>query len=293
VTRTIPAGIAADFAAGHTTLARCLRLDLRDGTSIGITDHDQDLSVNLGDGALTYSSGTGALPSDVSLSIGFDADNYEVRGPINGVVTLPALLGGRYRRARARLFDVDWTNTAEFYRLMAGKVAEPRVEAGEFVMSVRGAQDAYNQMIGRVLSPVCSHDYGDAKCQAVVPEFPATVAAVASDMTFTLTFTGATPTAGQASFGLVEFLTGALAGCPPVEVFALAAGVVSLYAPLAEPPQIGDTLVLSGGCSKLRMSDDPAIVTCLTNNNVRRFGGFDQAPGSAEYLKYAVPGTSA
>lgn len=293
MTRTIPAGIATGLSAGKTKLSRCLCLDLRDGTTLGITDHDTDLSVDLGDGAVTYQSGTGALPSDVALSIGFDVDNYEVRGPVGLVFTQAALLGGRFDRARARLFDVDWDSPAGFYRLMNGKVAEVRIEGGQFVMSARSQIDAYNQTIGRVLSPYCSHDYGDTKCQATVPTFPATVATVTDEMTFTVTFTGSTPTAQQASLGLVEFLTGDLAGTLPVEVFSLSAGTLNLYAPLAEAPGVGDTLTLSGGCSKLRSSDDVNVITCLSNANVENFGGFPDAPGSSQYMKYAVPGNSA
>lgn len=293
MTRTVPASIATKLTNKHPTLARCLRLDLRDGTSIGITDHDRDLSVNLGDGAITYSSDTGALPSDVSLSMGFEVDNFEVTGPVGDDFTLAALLGGRFDRARARLFDVDWQAPGNYVPLLKGRVAEARVEAGAFVMSVRSDVEAYNQAVGRVMSPYCTHDYGDARCQAVVPTFPATVATVTDELTFSVTFTGSTPTAGQASFGTVEFLTGALAGTLPIEVFSLAAGTITLFAPAAEPPQVGDTLTLSGGCSKLRSSDDVNVVTCLTNANVENFGGFPDAPGSADVLKYAVPGSSA
>lgn len=293
MTRTIGSPLATKFAARSTTLAKCVRLDLRDGSSLRVTDHNRDLSVNLGDGAASYLAGTGMKLGDIVLSIGFSADSTELRGPLGAVVTKAAILGGRYDRARFRVFEADWTAPTQIVRWMAGKVAEPRVEAGEYVLELRGPQDAFNQVIGRVLSPLCSHDFGDAKCQATVPEFPATVSAVEDDMTFTVGFTGTTPTAGQASFGLVEFLTGDLAGTPPVEVFSLSAGVVSVYAPLAAAPVIGDTLMLKGGCSKLRKSDDPDVVTCMSVGNILRNGGFPDAPGSEAYLKYAVPGSSA
>jgi hypothetical protein len=47
-----------------------LRLDLQDGTSLGITDHDQPCRMNLGDGAISYSASTGILASDVVLTCG-------------------------------------------------------------------------------------------------------------------------------------------------------------------------------------------------------------------------------
>jgi uncharacterized phage protein (TIGR02218 family) len=293
VTRTVPAAIAAKLANKHPTLSRCLRLDLRDGTSIGITDHDRSLLVNLGDGDVTYSASTGALPSDVSLTMGFEVDNFEVTGPVGETFSLAAILGGRFDRARARLFDADWQAPGNYVPLLKGRVAEARVEGGGFIMAVRSDVEAYNQVIGRVLSPFCTHDYGDARCQAVVPTFPATVATVTDELAFTVTFTGSTPSAGQLVMGTCEFLTGDLAGTLPIEVFAHSGASITLFAPAAAVPEVGDTLMLSGGCSKLRRSEDVTVVTCLSNSNVENFGGFPDAPGSSQYLKYAVPGSSA
>lgn len=290
MSRTIPGSISTDIAAGRSTLSRCVRLDLRDGTSLGITDHDSDMSVNLGDGSLVYASGTGAIPSAISLSIGLEADNLEIRGPLTDLVSAAAILGGRFDRARARVFDADWTESpAGFIRLLYGKVSGARIEAGAFIIEIRSVADAFNQTIGRVLSPYCSHDLGDAKCQVDLGPFtfPATVASVTDDLGFTVTYSAGTPGAGALAFGVCEFLTGDLAGTVPVEVFSESAGAVSLYAPAAEAPQIGDTLNLIAGCDKLRS-------TCRdTFANAINFGGFPDAPGSSQYLKFPVPGSSA
>ncbi len=288
MTRTVPGVIASKLANGHSTLSRCLRLDLRDGTSIGITDHDRDLLVNLGDGDLNYSARTGALPSAVSLSIGFEVDNFEVTGPVNETFSLPAMLGGRFARARARLFDVDWQAPGNYVPLMKGRVAEARVEGGAFVMGVRSDVEAYNQVIGRALSPYCSNDLGDALCQVDMSTrtFVGTVTAVTNELAFTVTFDSPVPV-DQADLimGKATFLTGALAGTLPIEVFAISAGAVTLWAPLAATPQIGDTLEIEEGCDKLR-------ATCRDRfANAVNFGGFPDAPGSSQYLKYSVPGS--
>lgn len=289
MSRTLGAGLATHLASGTTKLSRCLRLDLLDGTSLGITDHDQDISINLGDGLLTYEAETGVVPSAVSLSIGLDADNLEARGPVSDLIAATAILGGRFDQAAARLFDVKWDSPAVFMRLLKGKVTQARIEAGEFVLEIRGLQDAYNQSIGRVLSPVCSYDLGDARCQVDLTDFtfPATVSSVTDDMHFSVTYTGATPTANQLNFGTAEFLTGDLAGTRKVEVFSHSGAAIVLFAPLAELPTIGDTLELIAGCDKLRS-------TCRdTYENAINFGGFPDGPGSSQYLKYPIPGTTA
>lgn len=292
MSRTIAAGLATQLAALKASLCRCLRLDLLDGTSIGITDLDVDISVNLGDGAFTYDTGTGAIPSAISLSVGLESDNLEVRGPVTSLITKAAVLGGRFDQAVARVFDVDFNSPASFMRLLKGQVSESRIEGGEFVLEIRGLQDAFNQVIGQVFSPLCSHDYGDARCQAVVPTWDATIDTVNSDVVFAVIWTAGEPTAAQARAGKVAFTSGALLGTRPMEVLIYdeALNGFVLFSSLAEIPQPGDTLTVYGGCSKLRASSDPLEVTCRTNNNVVNFGGFPDAPGSPTYLKYAIPG---
>lgn len=292
MTRTT--GTAATMLAGYAhTLATMLRLDLRDGTSLGITDHDNDLAFDIGDGEITYSSATGILPSDVSLATGLDSGNFEVAGPIGDTVTRAAILGGRYTRARARLFLIDWSDPGTAIPIMSGKVADARVEGSKFVLEVRNAADAFNQVIGRTVSPYCTADYGDAKCGLTRTAYPCTITAVSSAYAFTTDLGGAHDD-GFFNYGAAAFLTGILAGTAEMEVFGYigASGDVTLLAPMADPPQVGDTLNLYRGCSKLRMSDDAAQPTCLTYGNVVNFRGFPEVPGSITYLKVGVPGAA-
>lgn len=284
MTRTIPSAIAADLAAGTSTLSRCLRLDLRDGSSLGFTDHDGDMEIDLGDGSLVYSSSTGALPSSVSLSIGLEADNFELTGPLGDLVTREAVLGGRFDRARARLFDADWSSSpSDFVPLMAGKVAESRVEAGAFVLAVRSAADAFNQSIGRVLTPYCSHSFGEGQCQALPQTWTGAVSAATTDFAFSVSWDSPMPVEANILNGLVSFDTGDLAGTLPVEVFDLTAGVLGVYAPLAGIPAVSDTFTVTEGCDKLR-------TTCKVKGQILNFGGFPDLTGTDDYLKYPNPG---
>jgi uncharacterized phage protein (TIGR02218 family) len=283
MSRTISGPLATHLATGATSLARCVRLDLVDGTSLGMTSFSADLSVDLGDGALTYAADTGVVPSDLSLSLGLEADNVELSGPISEDITRAMVLGGRFRGARVRLFDVRWDAPTQFMPLMSGKVYDARVESGAFVLEVRSAAAAFNQTIGRVLSPYCNADFGDARCGATPQTWAATVASVTDEMTIGLTFVGATPTANDVRNGIVTFTTGGLAGALPVEIFDLSAGVLSLYLPLADLPDIGDALTLKEGCPGLRSS-------CVEKQgNADNFRGFPDLTGTDNYLKYPVP----
>lgn len=288
--RTLGA-LAAHVAQPTTTLCNMLRIDCRDGTSLGLTDHDKDLTFDEVDGSLLYRADIGILPSDVSLSIGLDADNFEVKLPIDDVIILGAVLGGKYDRARVKLFQVNWNTLADHAPILAGNVAEVRVEGGTAILAIRSDMDRYNQTIGRLITPYCDADFGDARCGVTPETIVGTVTAVTDAMVFTVSFTG-TYADDFFNQGTVLAVTGLLAGTAPVEIFDwTSAGVITLFTFLADTPQIGDEFTISRGCSKLRRSDDPSVPTCMTYDNIANFRGFPEVPGSDQVLKLGVPGS--
>jgi uncharacterized phage protein (TIGR02218 family) len=206
--------------AGHLsgrshTRCNMLLLDLVDGTAIGVTDHDKPIDYDIGDGVVTYDAGTGILTSERLLSASLDADNYEVTGPISDIVTLDAVVGGRFNRARARLFEINWKDlTQGAIKVLAGNVAEARVEGGKFTFEIRGDTDRYNQTVGRLITDSCDADFADGiRCFATATEIVGTVTAVTDAMRFTVSFTG-TYADDLFNKGTVEFLTGASGGHP-------------------------------------------------------------------------------
>lgn len=282
--RTLGA-LATHFAGTAHTHCAMLRLDLVDGTTLAFTDHDRELSFDLGDGAVTYSPDTGILPSDLSLSAGFDADDMEVSGPIGDVVTRAAVLGGRYDEAVVRYFWVNWADlTQGSAKLVKGRVVMATVEGGRFKLTVHSDMSRFQQSIGRVISAYCNADYGDARCGLTIVPLSATVSAVTDERVFTVTFTG-TYANDYFNKGTATFTSGALNGCRPVEVFDwTSGGLITLWASLPEAPQIGDTLELRQGCGKTRDA-------CMTYSNIVNFRGFPDVPGSDQVLSYPNPGS--
>jgi len=286
MTRTIGAALAAHIATKRARLSRCVRLDLRDGSRVAFTDHDKDLSVNLGDGAgaIVYRADLGVSVSDIVQTLTLEADNYELSGPVSETITRLALLGGRFLRARAWVFDVRWDAPAQYLALQYGRVAEAKVSGSRFTMQVRSSTDAYNQTIGRVLSPGCSWDFGvfdppRSRCPATPMTWNAQVVSVVDAMRFRVDWGTGGPTAAEALNGLVTFSGGALAGTLPVEIFSLSEdGDVSLYHPLPEAPEVGATLVITEGCDKLRP-------TCKEKGFILDFGGHPDAPGNDDFLQ--------
>jgi uncharacterized phage protein (TIGR02218 family) len=292
--RTIGASLDAHLAGNAHTLAACLRLDLANGDTLAFTDHDLPLVVDLGDGTTTYEPWTGISASDVVLTTGWEASNFEVTGPIGEVVTRTAVSGGRFRRATARLFMVNWDDlTMGYIPLMRGRVASARVEGSRFVFEVRNALDILNQSQGRVMSPYCSAIFGDAQCGVVRTAYPCEVTAVTDSFRFTVDL-GGSHADDFFNFGSVDWLTGELTGTEEGKVFDYngTTGALELYEPLIEASQVGDTLNLYRGCSKLLKSDDATLPTCLSYENVINFRGWPECPSSRFYHKVSAPGTS-
>jgi uncharacterized phage protein (TIGR02218 family) len=266
-----------------------LLLSLRDGTSIGITDHGKDLDYNLLGGSVTYDSGTGIWSSDLSLSCGMDADNFELRGPIADTITLEGILGGKYDRATAKLFQVNWKDlTQGAIKLLQGNVSEARAEGGEFVFEIRSDKDRYNQTVGRIMSNQCDADHGDERCGRTPETSDLVITVGTSAYQFTATFTGTYPD-DYMNKGTVQFLTGDLAGTMPVEIEDWedngdGTATVKMFAGLAEAPAVGDTATATRGCGKTRAD-------CMARNNIVNFRGLPELPGSDQALRFPVPGT--
>ena len=116
MSRTLGGALATHLASSTHTRARMVRIDLKDGSTIAVTDHDRALAFDLGDGSETYSPRTGIIASDLALSTGFDADDVEISGPIvetatqDWHVTRAAVLGGRFDDATVRFFEVNWNS---------------------------------------------------------------------------------------------------------------------------------------------------------------------------------------
>lgn len=290
--REVPATIAAMLEARAATLAQCVALELRDGTVIGMSDHDNELVVALpGLGAVTLNPGAGIRLSDIELAVSLDAGTAEFTCPLGPFIGRTEVVGRRFNHAKVWVFDADWSaDVPDYVEIMKGLVAEARVAEGVAVFEVRDNNDYWNVTIGSILTPRCRADFADALCGATPVSVAGTVTAVTSSLVFQTSVTAYAD--DYFRFGECQFTSGELGSVWPIEIMSFngTTGEVELYAPAPQAPEIGDGLILRTGCSRLKESDDPAIPTCFTHDNIPRFRGFDQVPGTDTYVKFAVPG---
>lgn len=294
MSRTLTPGMVSHLASRTTTLATMLRLDLKDGTSMGFTDHDNPLTFDLGDGELEYSPWTGVDVAAIALVTGLEASNTEVSGPISDQITRTAVMGGKFRGATARLFMVNWGNLSDGpIRILKGEIGQCRIAGARFVFEVRGIAGRFNETWGRVLSPLCTADFGNIStgCPVTRIEYPATVTAVTDDFKFRVSFSETHPDA-YFDWGSVKFLTGDLADAVEISIakFTGSTNEIELFEPAWKQPAVGDTLNVFRGCSKLLRAADANIPTCLTYGAVEDFRGFPEVPGARSYYRVSAPG---
>lgn len=294
MSRTLGGALAAHLASDAHTRCGMLRLDLQDGSTLAVTDHDRPLSCDLGDGAVSYWPQTGILPSDLSLSTGFDADEVEISGPLVETasepwhVTRAAVIGGRFDDAVARYFQVNWPSLGSGeIRLLRGYVVKAEVEGSQFKMTIQSEISKFARETGRVITAYCDADFQDARCGYSESADSLTVIAVTNAREFTVGNMNARAD-NYFNRGTVQFTSGALAGTRPVEILDWADGgasaQVALWTDLAEAPEVGDALDVKRGCGKTRTD-------CMVYDNIVNFRGFADVPGTDQVLRYPNPAT--
>ncbi|MBD9371533.1 DUF2163 domain-containing protein [Rhizobium sp. ARZ01] len=103
--RQIPEDLADHLAGDVTTVCQCWRVTRKDGTVLGLTEHDRDLSF----AGLTYRAASGFQASDAEMGSGLATEASEIAGGFSSAAISEAdLVAGRYDGARVEVFLVDW-----------------------------------------------------------------------------------------------------------------------------------------------------------------------------------------
>lgn len=285
--RALPAALAASLAGGVTTLARCWRITRTDGLIVGLTEHDDDLTV---DGTPFRAVG-GVSGSENASSLGFAVDGGELSAALaSDVLDEADLEAGRFDGAAVDLLLADWSNPASFLLLRRAHIGEVRREGGAFTAELRSLSDGLNAVRGRLFTAGCDADLGDTRC-AVALGSPAyrgegSVGAVEGASLLVAAGLGG-HAAGWFTLGRLVFAGGVNAGfATEVKSHRVDGGVVrlELWQRPPEPVAAGDTFIVTAGCDK-------RFETCRDRfANTLNFRGFPHMPGNDAVLAVSVPG---
>lgn len=271
--RTLSPELAAHVAGEATTLCRCWSLTRRDGTVLGFTDHDRDLSF---DGVL-FRANAGLEAAESSSELGFATGGGEVLGALAASgLNETDLSRGLYDDARVALWLVNWADPGQRTLLETGFVGEVKRSDGTFVAEVRGLGKAFDEERGRLYTMGCSADLGDARCGVAPSASAATVAA--TDGRFSITAPALSGYGdGYLSGGRLVFTAGANTGfVTEIRNHRADAGavVLQLWQAAAQPIAVGDAFTVQAGCDK-------RFATCRDKfGNSVNFRGFPHLPGN-------------
>jgi uncharacterized phage protein (TIGR02218 family) len=279
--RDIAPALAARLG-GATTLCHCWRLLLQDGTRLGFTDHDENITFDSTVFAAASGFDAGAVDSELGLSIG----GGEVSGALSADAIEEAdLVGGRYDGARVETWLVDWTTTEARLLFDVGVIGEVRRSEFAFTAEVRSLAAYFDEPQGRYFQLGCAADLGDSRCMIDLtqPAYRCVGVVASTDGRMMLTVAGAGFADGFFTGGSVLFTSGANAGQRATiksHRDDAGAAIVSLWAATGKSIAAGDAVILVAGCDK-------SLATCTAKfANQVNFRGFPHMPGNDVLMSY-------
>lgn len=275
--KTLSPEFSAHLASGATTLCWCWRIERRDGTVLGFTDHDNPVAFD----GTTYEAASGFTASDITDGLGLSVDNLEVTGALSsGTLTDDDLAAGRYDDARIAIYRVNWADPSQRVLMRSGSIGEVRRTGASFTAELRGLAHYLQQPKGRILQRTCDADLGDARCGIDLSSSAfrgvGAIVTAASARRFTVSGIDAFDTRFL-SRGLFAFTSGASVGLR-IEIKThtkLPAAVeIELWTDAEGPPAAGDEFIVTAGCDK-------RFETCKARfSNTINFRGFPSIPGN-------------
>ena len=274
MSRVLPPNLQAALNSGAASLCRCWRIDRRDGSALGLTDHDEPLSFD----GLSYSPGALAGAGALETGLGLAPGSSELQGALSSEsLTEADLSAGFYDGAEVRLWLVDWSAPESRALLFRGNLGEISRGSLGFQAELRGLSHRLNEPFGRAYLLQCDAEFCDARCglSPAAHERAASITGVESDGGLRASALDS-EAANLFSGGALLWTSGANSGRRQrLRAHArdsFGARLEFWTAPLA-PVALGDGFTILPGCDK-------SFATCRTRfGNQRNFRGFPHMPG--------------
>ncbi len=282
--KTLSAALAEHLDGDATTMCHCWRVTRRDGTVLGFTEHDHDLSFDGTD----FRAASGFQAADSEAASGLSVEAGEVAGGFSSAAISEAdVIAGRYDGARVEVFQVNWQAPGQRILLRAQEIGDVVRAGGAFRAELRRLTHRLDQVQGRIYGRRCDAVLGDGRCKVDLSN-PAyrgsgTIAAVLGETRIRVTGLDAA-VAGFYRYGVVRFVDGANAGhAGDIEDHRRDgdAVVLSLWLPLPLPMAVGDAFTVTAGCDKSFGACGEKFANRLN------FQGFPHMPGMDFAFGYA------
>lgn len=278
--------LADHIALEVTTLATLWKITRKDGTVLGFTDHDEDITYPANPSGLVYEAASAYSRSTLRASDNLDVQNMQADGIIDSAaISDDDIRAGKYDYAQVEIYLVNWQDLSQ------GSVGNPtfsgwfgQLELKEFMYSaeLRGLAQLLTQTLGDLYSPGCRVDLGDpATCKVDLNALTQTGEVTSAADNRTLLSTGVAAVDGYFDGGLLTWLTGSNTGLSmEVKQWVSSGSVITLMLKMLLDVVAGDTFTIAPGCDK-------NLTTCKDKfSNVINFHGEPHLPGRDYLLTY-------
>jgi len=275
--RSLSEDLVSHFGQEVTTIATCWRIERRDGTVLGFTNHDETISYN----GVDYSPFSSAGISDLEQMADTEADNVDIEIAFDSeYITKTDVQLGLYDNAAMHVFLINYKDTTQgIVQLISGRLGEAEVKEYGGKAEMVSIGHALLNRIGRTYEYRCDAVFGGAKCgvDAEALQVNGTVTAVTDRAIFT--DSSRSEDDDYFNYGLIEFTSGANNGWTR-EVKDFGSGQFTAFARFPYDISIGDTFTATPGCDKYPD-------TCKDRyDNFINFRGFPHLPGRDEITRY-------
>lgn len=286
--KTFSTPFQAHLDSGTTTMCMCWRLERLDGTIIGFTEHDNDLTFD----SVTYEALSAFRPSMIAQSLGLSVDNSEAVGAISSDnFAEQDIVDGVYDGAEFQMILVNWQDVSQRTIALAGTIGEIKRMKTEFNIELRSLVDKLSQVTGRTYSRYCDVDFGSTRCgiDATSATYTGTGAITQVDATGRFFILSGVDTYADDwfTYGKVMMTSGDLnTRVFDIKKHTLVDGVVTieLWRRPSQLPSVADTVSIVAGCDKL-------FATCRDKfNNAINHQGFYLMPGQDRLAQYVNQG---
>jgi uncharacterized phage protein (TIGR02218 family) len=273
----------------QTTIARCLRIERRDGVMIALTDHDADLMID----EICYQSAVGYTPTAVSMQDRGVVNTIDVEGILSVAgVSREDIAAGLFDHAQIFIFEVNYEAISQgILPLMSGFWGECQLHNNHYVTEFKSLSQVLQQTVGELYSTHCRAQLGDKRCGLNLAEFAleGVVATIENHGQFTAE--GFNQPFNYFQYGLITWQQGSNAGLS-MEIQSFQSGKqqnenaeetlcgeFQLVQPMPYPIEVDDIFLLTPGCDK-------SLAMCKARfNNVVNFRGEPFIPGIDQMLK--------
>lgn len=248
---SISTDLQTHYAGTSVTLARCLRLERVDGTVLGFTSLDHDLTF----GGTLYAAVRGIMGSDVSSGSALDVDNTETSGMLNSDnITDADLNAGLWDYCAFRLFELNYRDlTMGSRKVRAGNLGQVSSDRAGFTAELVGLLQRYQTIIVELSSVGCRASLGDARCKINLSGYTITGAITSGGSGLVLADSGRGEADDYFAYGVISMTSGANDGISrEVKSFANTGGVINLQLPFPYAVAVADTYSMHAGCDKAK-----------------------------------------